>query len=71
MKRYQWSSANGHLFYVDEMTKSHLVNTLNLLTGKKKTNPIPDNHFIFCEPNDLTRENWINIFLDELKKYVK
>ena len=70
VNRYQWRTASGHLFYIEEMSKRHLVNTLNLLTGKAKKNPIPDEHFTVCVPDNLNRENWINVFLDELKKYV-
>jgi hypothetical protein len=69
--RYQWRSGDGHLFEVDIMNKRHLVNTINCLTGKSKKNPIPDHWFKSCVPDNLNREQWINIFLDELKKYIK
>jgi hypothetical protein len=67
--QYQWRTGGGHLFEVDLMGKKHIVNTLNCLTGKKKKNPIPDQWFVQCIPNDLNRQQWIDIFLEELKKY--
>jgi len=64
---YQWCSANGFLFPVFNMSKKHITNTINCLSGKTKTNYIPDEHFVKCHPRNLNREEWINVFLEELR----
>jgi hypothetical protein len=68
---YRWRTGMGDLICTDIMTKKHLVNTINCLTGKTKNNPIPDQYLKQCVPDNLTREDWINIFIDELKRYIK
>ena len=69
--KYQWRSGGGDLYEVDMMDKKHLVNTINCLTGKSKKNPIPDGYLTNCIPSNLNRQQWIDIFLDELKKYTR
>ena len=68
---YQWCSAGGFLFPVFNMSKKHITNTINCISGKTKKNYIPDEHFIKCHPSNLNRNEWINVFLEELRDRIK
>ena len=69
--KYKWRISTGYLYPVDIMTKKHITNTINCITGKTKTNPIPDEHFKLCVPDNLDRNGWINVFLEELNYRLK
>jgi len=69
--KYKWRLATGFLYPVDMMSKKHITNTINCISGKTKTNPIPDEHFKLCVPDNLDRNSWINVFLEELNYRIK
>ena len=69
--KYGWRLATGFLYPVEMMSKKHITNTINCISGKTKTNPIPDEHFKLCVPDNLDRNSWINVFLEELNYRIK
>jgi len=59
MDKYIWTQANGVEIKVIDMTTNHVQNSLNALINGK---------IFSSEIDKITKENWIKIFTNELKR---
>lgn len=64
-----WVDAQGNDHKVKDMTERHIKNCIRCLQGKGWA-IIPDEHFSYCLPDNMTREEWINLFYFELSSRI-
>jgi len=64
-----WVDAAGNDHKVKDMADRHIKACIRCLQGKGWA-VIPDEHFSYCLPDDLTREEWIQLFYTELSSRI-